>query len=510
MNTFLMYRDRDFDLRQELPWNESALTQDLELNTLLRGMAGDDEFLFDVARKTLFYGLQNDVDTALYRQEILKDCLKNPTAVRELYGLAVETVEREGNRWLGIFSHYPGGILSQSIQLLEMLTRKLRKLRDTARAQADRFESEGFSALFAMIERELSDEYLASIRDHLTELGFPRGILLSAELGENNEGVNYVLRQTHEKEPNWLLRMLGRGKPTYTFRLDPRDEAGARILSEMKENGINIVANALAQSADHVESFFAALRTELAFYVGCLNLHERLASKGEHVCFPHPVLAGERRHDFNGLYDVCLSLLMGERRVVGNSAEADGKNLVIITGANQGGKSVFLRSVGLAQMMMQCGMFVPAESFDAEMCTGLFTHYKREEDATMKSGKFDEELTRMSDIVDHLTPNSMLLFNESFAATNDREGSEIARQIVCALLESRIKIFFVTHLYEFAHGLSDRKTEDTLFLRAERKADGTRTFKLVEGKPLETSYGEDLYREVFSVGIENQAQDDPK
>ena len=36
--------------------------------------------------------------------------------------------------------------------------------------------------------------------------------------------------------------------------------------------------------------------------------------------------------------------------------------------------------------------------------------------------------------------------------TNDREGSETARQIVCALLEKRIKIFFVTHLYEFAHG----------------------------------------------------------
>jgi DNA mismatch repair ATPase MutS len=59
----------------------------------------------------------------------------------------------------------------------------------------------------------------------------------------------------------------------------------------------------------------------------------------------------------------------------------------------------------------------------------------REEDATMKSGKFDEELSRMSDIADDMTSNSMVLFNESFAATNEREGSEIGRQIVCALLE---------------------------------------------------------------------------
>jgi hypothetical protein len=502
MKALLMHRDRDFDLEQEAPWNESALTQDLELDTLLGAMAGDDRFLFDVARRALFSGLRSDVDTVLYRQAILKDCLNNPAVIRELYDLTVETLERKRTGWLGIISRYPAGILSDSIRLLEMLIGMLRRLRGIARAQAGRFESEGFTALFAMIERELSDDYFARIRHHLTELGFRKGLLLSAELGEGNAGTNYMLRQARKKRPNWLRRVLGQGSPAYTFRLADRDEAGARILSEMRNCGTNLVANAVAQSADHVRSFFEMLRTELAFYVGCLNLHGRLASKGEPMCFPRPVPAGERRHRFSGLYDPCLSLLM-ERRVVGNGADADGKGLVIITGANQGGKSIFLRSIGLAQMMMQCGMFVAAESFDAELCTSLFTHYKREEDATMKYGKLDEELARMNDIADHLAPDAMLLCNESFAATNQREGSEIARQIVCALLERRIKVFFVTHLYEFAHGLFDTKREDALFLRAERQADGSRTFKLLEGEPLVTSYGEDLYREVFPVETEN-------
>ena len=124
----------------------------------------------------------------------------------------------------------------------------------------------------------------------------------------------------------------------------------------------------------------------------------------------------------------------------------------------------------------------------------------------MRSGKFDEELARMSEIIDHIAPNSILLFNESFAATNDREGSEIARQIVCALLEKHIKIFYVTHLYEFASRFFDRKTEDALFLRAERKADGTRTFKLLEGQPLETSYGEDLYRRIFDLDRQSHSE----
>jgi DNA mismatch repair ATPase MutS len=108
-----------------------------------------------------------------------------------------------------------------------------------------------------------------------------------------------------------------------------------------------------------------------------------------------------------------------------------------------------LRSIGLAQLMMQAGMFVGAEDFTADLTPSVFTHYKQEEDATMKSGKLDEELARMSDIADHLEPNSMLLLNESFAATNEREGSEIARQIVRALAEKRVRILFVTHLYDF-------------------------------------------------------------
>ena len=53
--------------------------------------------------------------------------------------------------------------------------------------------------------------------------------------------------------------------------------------------------------------------------------------------------------------------------------DADGKSLVIITGANSGGKSTFLRSAGLAQLMMQCGMFVAAGSFRASVCKRVFT-----------------------------------------------------------------------------------------------------------------------------------------
>jgi DNA mismatch repair ATPase MutS len=496
MKAFLMYKDHDFDLQRKLPLHEQTLTQDLELNTLFGVMARDDQFLFEVAKKAVLSGLHNDLDTILYRQNILKDCLKNIAIVRDIYALAVESIEGKKAHYWSFFSKYPGGILYESREALQMFVSMLKKLKTITDEHADKFESEGFTAFFAMLKKELSDEYFKIVQNHLIDLKFRDGVLISAELGAGNKGDNYILRKLHYKKQSWIEWIFAKKQPAFTFTISDRDESGARALSDLKDRGINLVANVLAQSTDHIHSFFTMLRTELAFYVGCLNLHEQLTQMGEPMSFPQPAAPGERRHFFKGLYDVCLALTL-KRKIVGNDVNADNKELVIITGANQGGKSIFLRSIGLSQLMMQCGMFAPAESFCANVSNSLFTHYKREEDASMKSGKLDEELSRMSDIVDNITSNSLVLFNESFAATNEREGSEIGRQIICALLEKRIKVYFVTHLYEFAHGFYEKQMKNSLFLRAERQTDGGRTFKIIEGEPLQTSYGEDLYNRIF-------------
>ncbi len=496
MKAFLMFRDRDFDAKGALPWNEPALTQDLELDTLFGGMARGDKFLFDVARAAVLCGLENDLDTILYRQNVLSDCLRNPTVARAIYDVAVAAIEGEkGSYWSFFGSKYPGGILHRAIESLQMFVSMLKKLKAIADEHAGKFESKGFQNFFTMLQRELDSAYFARIDEHLKELKFRDGVLISAKLGDGNKGIGYVLRKAPVRRRNLIDRVFGPKPPGYTFHLHPRDESGAKALSTLRDKGLNLAANALAQSSDHILSFFTMLRTELAFYLGGVNLHEQLSQKDEPTCFPAPT--AERLLAFGGLYDVCLSLKMAQR-IVGNDVNADGKELVIVTGANQGGKSTFLRSVGLAQLMMQAGMFVAAESFRSELCDRLFTHYKREEDVTMKSGKFDEELSRMSEIVDHITPSSMILFNESFAATNEREGSEIAKQIVAALLQRHVRIFFVTHLYEFAHGLCSMKMRNAIFLRAERRSDGVRTFRLVEGEPLQTSYGKDLYDAIFA------------
>lgn len=356
MNAFLMYKDRDFDqkqllikkeknfrhwdkneklnLEQLLPWNEEDLIQDLGLNILFNAMAGEDNFLLEVAKVALLNSI-TDVDTIHYRQNILKDCLEHEAIVRDIYRLTIEAIEREkGIYGWGFLSERPDSIMHQATGKLEMFSEMLGKLRNIADQNEYTFVSEGFKRLFSMLKEELNNEYLNTVNEHLRQLKFKDGILVSAKLGYGNKGTNYILYEPPKDNRNWFERLF-RKMPDYTFEISPRDEAGARALSELRNQSINLVANALAQSMDHILSFFQALRTETAFYIGCLNLIKRIQELNEPFCFPQPESNGNKNLSFSELYDINLALSLGEK-VVGNDLTVDGKDLFIITGANTG------------------------------------------------------------------------------------------------------------------------------------------------------------------------------
>jgi DNA mismatch repair ATPase MutS len=498
VKAFLMYRDRDFERATSLPTQAPELIQDLGLTGLLNAMAAGDPFLLEVARIAVL-GSLGDVAAIRYRQAILRDCLANSAIVRSMYDLVVETAEAKKKHYWGFSTRRPDSILYRSVELLRLLVAALRRLRRTAEAHGPDFSSDGFGALFAMLRRELDDDYLVAVEEHIERLKFRRGPLISARLAPGMAGADLALRRPNDDDRFWVQRLLGPRHKSYTFHIHERDEAGGRIVGELKERGLSPVANAAGQAVDHIVSFMDMLQIELAFYIGCLNLHDALATRGVPICFPEPVPGSGRRHSATGLYDPCLALV-GARAVIGNDLAADGKDLFIITGANQGGKTTWLRAIGLAQLMMECGLFVGAYSFAANLCSGLFVHFRREEDAGMRVGKFEEELQRISAIVDGLSVNGMVLFNESLQSTNEREGSEIGRQIVEALLASRVKVFFVTHMYDLAGGLHARRLPNAICLRAERRADGTRSFRILPGAPLATSYAKDVYDEIFGSG----------
>jgi hypothetical protein len=492
VKVYLLHETRDFDFGAGLPAGHEELLQDLELATLLRAMAAGDKFLFEVSVKALLASL-HDPEAIRYRQRVLADCLAQPEVIREMYAVAVGALEDKRHLW-GYGGSYQNASsnLSGAVRHLEAYVARLRQLRKIAEDHAAKFRSDGLRSLFATLQRQLNDEYFEEISNHLRQLQFRSGVLLSAELDRDNSGTGFILRDHGDARRGWKERLGIGPRSSYSFTLAPRDEAGGQILEDFTSRGINLVANAAAQSADHICSYFTLLRAELGFYVSCLNLADRLAAKEVPVTFPEPAQPSPAAFSCTDLRDACLEL-QSQSPVVGNDVQADGMSLVIITGANSGGKSTFLRSAGVAQLMMQCGLFVTARSYRANVVRGIFTHFIREEDASMASGRLDDELRRMSAIADQLRPRCLVLFNESFAGTNEREGAEIGHQIVRALLDAEIKVFFVTHRFAFAERFHRQYARSTLFLRAERQSDGRRNYKLAVKEPLPTSYGEDLY-----------------
>ncbi|MBQ2032541.1 MAG: hypothetical protein II483_10085, partial [Lachnospiraceae bacterium] len=193
-----------------------------------------------------------------------------------------------------------------------------------------------------------------------------------------------------------------------------------------------------------------------------------------------------------------LTMALTQRvNVIGNTCELRGKDVLIVTGANQGGKSTFLRSVSLAQVMMQSGLPVAASQFQSGIFPRIFVQFTRREDSAMNSGRLDEELRRMNGIVEHVGDGSLVILNESFATTTEKEGSVIAYDIIRALAEAGVRVLTVTHLLSFAKRVyeEEKNVPDSPveFLSAERLPDGTRTFRMIRSEPELTSFGLDLY-----------------
>ena len=502
MKVRLLDPANDIDLESQLPWQLAALTNDdLELDRLYDAMAAGDTFLLEIAKKVVPLSVI-DPDVIVYRQQVLADCLANRTVVHQIYDIAaaVDGVELRRKVFLGgLMSRNPALILRRSVRVLGLLTDSLRQLSSLSGEYTGQFRSTGFRQLFATLSEQLSDDHLTRVQEYLSDLQLAGGVLFSAGLGPGNEGERYVLHEP--PRPRWWARLTGNHNDGYGFVVDETDLAGAQALSKLTGHAINDVANTVTQSADHLQNFFGRLRTELGFYLGCVNLRDELTKRLVPTTFPVPTQIGTPRFACRGLRDVALCLTTS-KKVSANDIDADGKALIVITGANEGGKSTFLRSAGAAQVMMQAGMFVAAEAFAANVRDGVFTHFKREEDATLTHGKLEEELARMSAIAEYIGSTSLLLCNESFASTNAREGSEIARGIVHAIVETGVKVLFVTHLYDLAQSLYERHDPADLFLRAERRPDGVRTFHLTPSAPEPTSYGEDSLRRIFGITVD--------
>lgn len=493
MRVHLMFADADFDPTREPPPYAEDLIQDLQLNPLLDTMAAEDEFIREMSLAALLAGCTTPAQID-YRHRVLADCDANREVVVELYRMATAVLEdRRRVHRTGLFFGTESR-LRMSISVLEACLPYFARLRDLADTTGPGFSSPAFRQFFTTLRNELGYDYLASVEQALKDLRFNRGMLLSAGLGEGNTGVDFVLRAPDDTKRKFFHRV-PLDQPTHNFVIPERDEASFNALGALRDDALNDASAAATESVSHVIDFFTVLRRELGFYLGCLNLADTLRGLGQDVCVPTLGEAGSTRHTAQGLYDASLAL---DNRTTAVPSDVDTRDaaVVLITGANRGGKSTFLRAVGIAALLARCGCYAPAGGYTVPLHPSIVTHFRREEDAELASGKFDEELTRMATLVDDLRPGSLLLSNESFSSTNEREGSQIAADVLRGLADAGVRIVMVTHMFELAERLH-AATAPVTFLRAERRDDGERTFRILPGEPEATSHAMDLYRRIF-------------
>lgn len=248
MKAFLMHPDRDFEAEPPSPKRPVRFAADIELNVLLDAAAAGDRYVFDIMAAACSGAWMNDLAKVRYRQEILKDCIANPSIVRQFYAIAIEPFGRERSWNFSLSGRDASSMVGSGVRTLQSCLEVLGRLRDACLTAAGRFSSQGFRQFFDTLERDLDDGYLEAARADLSNLTFRSGLLLSAQIGDGGKGVGTMLRKPQPRDLSWMRRALTPGGQSFTLQLAPRDEAGARAFGELQNRGLVLISDAVYQS----------------------------------------------------------------------------------------------------------------------------------------------------------------------------------------------------------------------------------------------------------------------
>jgi len=467
------------------------LRRDLELDKIAAVASGGDELVAEVWREVLLLA-DASPHSISYRQDAVRDALRNRDAVLRLYKIASETVAAVWRRVFLFRPHDPVLVVHEAVNGLEVMVASLRDVLAVLKSAA--FSSEAFRQMSKSVLDNINDEFLASAQQLVKILRFEDGVQFSVKIGELNILENPVLLVPRKERSNILSKVLRRDE--YVYRLDPRDEAGAYILDDIRKWVLARAASTIFKAFNHLNSFFEYLRRQLAFYVGAINLSGYFEKLGLPATYPR---LSKGALKFSNMYCLSLSISTGSRPVPYDlDVETGGGFAVVVTGANRGGKTTYLRAVGQSLVLARAGLFVPADEFTLPSTGAVYTHFPRQEDRTLSYGKFEEEVKRFSDIVKGLRRGDYVLMDESFSSTNQVEASVVAEEVVAALVDSGVYVFYVTFLQDFLNRFLDRYRERAVLLVPEVRQDGTRTFRLVRGKPT-PGYAIDIWRKYMAA-----------
>ena len=242
------------------------------------------------------------------------------------------------------------------------------------------------------------------------------------------------------------------------------------------------------------------LMPEILFYVRWADLIDKIKESGMPVCKPEILPPEQRDCSFKGLYNIKLAIknVQGDRiNIITNDIDFnDDQRIFILTGPNRGGKTIFTQAWGLAMLLAQLGISVPAEQAEISPCDNIFTHFPADENDTVDLGRLGEESKRLAEIFDMATERSLMLLNESLATTSVTEGLFIAKDVVRAMRYLGVRCIFNTHMHDLARSVDELNAEVEGSSRAVSLVtgvhDGERSFKVSLLPPQGISYAKDI------------------
>ncbi len=197
-----------------------------------------------------------------------------------------------------------------------------------------------------------------------------------------------------------------------------------------------------------------------------------------------------------------LVALQPESNPVANPAHLNGAwRIAVLTGPNSGGKTTYLRAVGLAQVMAQAGLMIPAARARISPVERVLTHFPALENR--QQGRLAEEAERLRLLFQQAIPRSLVLLNETFASTSSGEATYLAQDMLCGLRAFGLRAIYATHLTELADHFEEieRAVEGESRLVSlvagvdlDAAGEATPTYRIAPGLPHARSYAQEIAR----------------